>query len=415
MRNVLIVMKHEIATTMGKRSFWFFTFVFPLLILAFSLLPQVLAANAFAPQPVTGPAAAGQAPLALAYVDEAGIVKQLPPGLSDQQLRAFPDVAAADAALGRGEIERYMVIPADYLSTGQWVLVSQRASPVDTPPQLTALEYTINYNLTGSADLATLLVDPTPSIIGQAVAPSENQPTNNPESALGFAIPFAVMFVLFFVITMSAGYMLQSVAQEKENRTAEVLLVSLRPRELMLGKVVGLGAVALLQMVIWLGGGTFMMGRSAQLFPGAGSYQLPPTFLPWAIAYFLLGYLVYAAMLGALGALAPNVREGSQFTFVLLLPLLVPLWLNTFFVQDPNGPAATFLSLFPLTAPTSMVTRLAAGGVPPWQPVAGIMLLLATAYVLVLLAARFFRADTLLSSESLSWGRIRQELHSSAH
>ena len=143
---------------------------------------------------------------------------------------------------------------------------------------------------------------------------------------------------------------------------------------------------------------------------GAAGFLLGYALFVWAMLFFLFGYIAYAAALGALGALAPTMREGSQFTFILLLPLMVPLWLNNVFVNDSNGPIATALSLFPLSAPTTMVTRLAAGGVPAWQPFVALAGLIVTAYLFVLLAARFFRADTLLSSTSLSWGRIAAEI-----
>ncbi len=130
----------------------------------------------------------------------------------------------------------------------------------------------------------------------------------------------------------------------------------------------------------------------------------------WALIFFLLGYVVYASALGALEAIAPTMREGSQFTFIMLIPLLIPLWLNSVFTNDPHGPVATALSLFPLSAPSAMMTRLAVGGVPAWQPFVALAGLLITAYLFVLLAARFFRADTLLSSTSLSWGRIAAEI-----
>jgi ABC-2 type transport system permease protein len=168
--------------------------------------------------------------------------------------------------------------------------------------------------------------------------------------------------------------------------------------------------VALLQMVVWFGGGFLVYGGGASLLGRALGTSLPSGFLVWTVLYFLLGYLVYASALGALGALAPNVREGSQYTFVALLPLLVPLWLNSVFIQSPDGLPATVLSLFPLTAPTAMITRLSAGYVPLWQLLVGLVLLALTAYAFVRLAARFFRADTLLSDRSLSWGRIKQEL-----
>ena len=104
------------------------------------------------------------------------------------------------------------------------------------------------------------------------------------------------------------------------------------------------------------------------------------------------------------------MREGSQFTFVFLIPLLTPVWLNYVFTEQPHGPLATILSLFPLTAPTAMVARLAAGGVPFWQAAVSLVGLAVTAYFFIHLAARFFRADTLLSSGSLSWRRIGSEL-----
>jgi ABC-2 type transport system permease protein len=85
------------------------------------------------------------------------------------------------------------------------------------------------------------------------------------------------------------------------------------------------------------------------------------------------------------------------------------LFLSNTFVEAPNGILATVVSLFPLSAPTAMLPRLAAGGVPFWQPLVGLAALAVTTYLFVLLAARFFRADTLLSTASMSWARVREE------
>jgi ABC-2 type transport system permease protein len=213
---------------------------------------------------------------------------------------------------------------------------------------------------------------------------------------------------------MSSGFMLRSVTQEKENRTVEILLLSLKAKELILGKIAGLGLVALLQMLIWFGGSGVILRRSHPVLENLGiilseGLSLPSGFIIWAVLYLLLGYVLYASVLGAIGALAPNTRETGQFTFFALLPLMVPMWLNTIFVQAPNSLFATILSIFPLTSPTSMLPRLAIGGVPFWQPVVSVLGLAATTYFFVVLAARFFSADTLLSSESMSWLRMRKE------
>ncbi len=407
MRNILLVIKHEIITTLSKRSFWLTTFVLPLAIMAFSIAPQIMAQDSFGD--LDNPLAAVEGPQALGYVDQAGILQSLPPGIPAGALLAYPDEAAAQSAQQAGQIGAYYLIPAGFLASGDVTLVDGQFSFVNGEEQALLLEYAVNYNLVGVAGLGGLLIDPTHALNVLFLAPRD---TASPDESdpVSFFAPFAIMFILFFTITMSAGYMLQSVAQEKENRTAEVLLLSLRPAELMLGKVLGLGCVALLQMGIWLGGSATVLNRGQSMLPVASNFQLPSSFIAWAVLYFILGYLLYSSALGALGALAPNVREGSQFTFFFLLPLMIPLWLNTAFIQSPNGPLATALSLFPLTAPTSMITRLAAGGVPGWQPLVSLIGLAGATYLFVLLAARFFRADTLLSSASINWRRIWGEL-----
>lgn len=410
MRNVLLVIKHEILTTLGKRSFWIMTFLFPALIIAFSIGSQLLAEKSFEENEkdliTGGDTAEAQV---IGYVDEAGLIAQLPQGIPPEMLRAFPDEDAAQAALAAGELRQYYLIPMGFVESGELVLVDDEFTPFKSfeGGGTNLIKYVVNYNLVGDELLTTILSDPTPSVITQDLAPQEDlTQSSNLSGSMNFWVPYATMLIFFFVITMSGGYMLQSVSKEKENRVVEVLLLSLRPRELMLGKVVGLGVVALLQMGIWGGASLLMMDQRMGLVEMASAFTLPPGFIAWAVLYFLLGYLLYASALGAIGALAPTAREGTQFTFVVMLPLMIPLWLNNVFSQSPNGSTATFLSLFPLTAPTSMVTRLVSGGVPSWQPAVGLLGLAATTYLFVWLSARFFRADTLLSSAGLHWRRI---------
>ncbi len=425
MRTLGLVIRHELKSTASKRSFWLMTLLFPVLITAISIGPQVLARRSVESELRDASAAAADGSQTLGYVDAAGLIRQLPPDLAAGALRSYADEVAAGAAVRGGEISGYFLVPADYLRSGSAVLVTPDLSLLSAGQRSGQLDYVLRYNLAGDAALASLLIDPTPAVTMTSLAPAPAAGRQGPADSL---LPVAVMFLLFFVITMSASYMLQSVVKEKENRTAEVLLVSLHPRDLMLGKVIGLGFLALGQMAIWLVGGMLLSGSGLGLAgllrnpqgPAAIAQEalpaglaLPPGFALWALLFFLGGYVVYSSALGALGALAPNMREGSQFTFVFLIPLLTPVWLNYVFTEQPDGPLATILSLFPLTAPTAMVARLAAGGVPFWQAAVSLVGLAVTAYIFIHLAARFFRADTLLSSGSLSWRRIAGELRGS--
>ncbi|HEY4690349.1 MAG TPA: ABC transporter permease [Anaerolineae bacterium] len=409
MRNVLLVIRHEIVTMLSKPSFWIMTFLFPAMIVALNIFSQRAALDSFQSFDVSRFFSSASA---IGYVDEAGVVKTIPERTAEgvaipaRSVRRFPDTASAQTALEAGEVSQYFIVPSDFVHTGNLVMVDSKFSLFSSLDRSNLFEYIVNFNLAGSAPLAAALVNPTSSVEDHRLAPG--QPRNDASNPAVILVPF----VFFFVITMSSGFMLQSVSKEKENRTVEVLLLSLRPRDLMLGKVVGLGLVALLQMAVWLGVSYLALGQGGGLFGGSGgsSFNLRPEFIVWALLYFVLGYLLYGSALGALGALAPTAREGTQFTFVMILPLLLPIWFSGVIISSPNGDLATILSLFPLTAPTTMITRMTITSVPVWQLGLGLIGLAITAYLLVLLSARFFRADTLLSIESLNLRRILGQL-----
>jgi ABC-2 type transport system permease protein len=408
MRNIGLVIRHEIVSILGARSFWTMTFLFPLFVLGLSLLPQIAARQAFQGEGSAILAGLRTEQAAVGYVDLAGILRQEQTGAPPGTLRPFVDEAAARAALAAGGVEQFTIIPADFVETGRLVMVAQRITPLVDLRGIALLERAIDSNLLGDAALAALVADPAGKVEERSIQPGAPAASRDATPA-EFALPFAVMFLLFLIITISGGYMLQSVTKEKQSRTAEVLLTCLSPRELMAGKLIGLGVVALLQMAVWAVG-SLVLFRGGWATVAEAARFVSPAFLAWTAAYLLLGYVVYASALGALGALAPGMREGSQLTIVLLLPLLIPLVLSATFVDAPNGALATLLSLFPLTAPTSMVTRMVTVQVPVWQPVLGLALLAVTACLFVILAARFFRGETLVSEASLDWRRIRRML-----
>ncbi|MBN1641502.1 MAG: ABC transporter permease [Anaerolineae bacterium] len=409
MRNVRLVIKHEIVSTLSKPSFWIMTFLFPVLIVGLNIGVQITSERAFEREADLARSDTSQV---IGYVDPGGIIARIPDRVPAGMLRAFPTQAAAHDALTTGEIARYYLVPADWIESGDLTLVDSTYKPLGAVVGGEMFRYVLSYNLVGDDDVADRLLDPTPRVSAARLAPQEGGVGDGP---LSFWVSYATMFILFLSLTMSSGFVLQSVAKEKESRTAEVLLLSLRPRELMLGKLVGLGLIALAQLLVWAGGGILFLDRGGAILQMVSTFALPRGFLAWVVLYFLFGYAAYASVLGAIGVLAPSAREGAQFTFVVMLPLMIPLFLNYAFAEDPHGTLATALSLLPPTAPLSMVTRLAVGGVPLWQPILSLAGLAGMAYLFVLLAARFFRAGNLLSSASLNWSRVLSELRRQPH
>jgi len=407
MRNIFIILKHEISTILRKPSFWMMTFLFPAIILILSVGMQTFGTKAIEAAEESATAIDQTAiSVPIGFIDESGLLEKLPEWVPDNYLKPYSNQVMAKKAIASGEIKQYYLIPSDFLLNGHIVMVDKDFQPLRSSGNAEIFEDIINDTLIEKDHLGRILYDPTSRIQSHALAPSSGLDENNPFS---FAVPMATLFIFFFVITTSSGFMLTSVTKEKENHTAEILLVSVNPRQLMVGKIIGLGIIALFQMSVWLGGSLFALDNSSQLFAVAVSYELPPGFIIWSISFFISGYFLYASILGSIGVLAPNAREGGQFTFVAILPLLIPLWFNYTFTESPNGPVAVFLSLFPLTAPGSMITRLTTGRVPVWQLLLSLTGLIITAYLFIILASRLFRADTLLSNESFKWKKLISE------
>jgi ABC-2 type transport system permease protein len=199
---------------------------------------------------------------------------------------------------------------------------------------------------------------------------------------------------------MSSSLLRQSMGNERKDRVQEVLMLSVSPRQMLTGKVLGLAVVGLLQTVIWAGGGYAMMRLGGQTLNLPADAQLPFSIVAWSVVFFALGYAVYASLLGGVGALAgPNRMGSSSADFVIIWPLIIPIFFMMFLIENPNGMLAVALSLFPLTAPVAMITRLAAGGVPLWQPILSAALMAVSAIFVVRAVARVFRAQMLLSGQ----------------
>jgi ABC-2 type transport system permease protein len=176
---------------------------------------------------------------------------------------------------------------------------------------------------------------------------------------------------------------------------------------MLTGKIAALGIVGLVQTAVWAGSGYALLrltGRTLNLPAGA---QIPLAVVFWTLAFFLLGYALYASLLAGLGALTgPNVAGSSTADFIVIWPLVIPMFFMPFLIEAPNGMLSTVLSLFPLTAPISMVTRMAASSVPWWQPPLAAVLMGGTAALALRAVAGLFRAQILLSGQPFTVKRF---------
>jgi ABC-2 type transport system permease protein len=333
------------------------------------------------------------------YVDLAGIIQALPAGMSEDVLVAYPDEAAAQQALEEGLISGYYLVPEDYLQSGQVIYNRPDFNPISAQGQSDSFEWVLRLNLLeGDAQLASLTYGPL-DLEKVSLAP---EPERDQTNMLSFWLPYGVTILFYIILMGSASLLLSSVAKEKENQVMEILMISVTPRQLLTGKIIGLGLVGLVQTVTWVVIGRILLSRGEQTFNLGEAFRLPPSFIAWAVVFFLGGYAVYASLMAGLGALAPNLREASQATLVVVFPLIIPLFLIGIMIEQPNGPLAFILSMFPLTSPVVMILRLSATIVPVWQPIVSAALLLVTAVFVMRSAARMFRTQSLLSGQAFS-------------
>ncbi|MBC7259546.1 MAG: ABC transporter permease [Chloroflexi bacterium] len=406
MRKSILVLRNEFITTVTRKSFLFTAFGLPLIgFLIFFAAGALGRSGAGA-----GEAAGGMGAFTLrpeGIVDEAHIVRTIPADTPPGALTLFPDEASARQALETGQIRAYYRIPADYLETGRLYLIDPDARPLTSGGQTWIMRWALLVNLLGGDAQRAARVRNPMEVNTTALSPT---PLAETESDAAFWIPYTVTLIFYFVIIMSASLLLNSVSKEKQNRVIEILMASVSPREMLVGKIAGLGLAGLLQTLVWVLTGYTLLRIGGETLRIPVALQPTPALVVWAVVFFLLGYALYASLMAALGALVPNLREASQATISVIWPLLLPLFFISALVQEPDGALALAMGFFPFTAPVAMMTRLSAASVPVWQPVLAAALLAATVVFVVRAVSRMFRAQTLLSGQAFSakrfWGAL---------
>ena len=207
-------------------------------------------------------------------------------------------------------------------------------------------------------------------------------------------VPGGLMLMMFMLIMVGATPLMQGVVEEKMQRIAEVLLGSVRPFELMFGKLVGMVGVSATLAAVYLSGALWAAHQA-----GYGHF-IPTEMLAWFIVYQTLAVLMFGSLFIAIGAACTDMRETQTMLWPVMLLITTPLfvWINV--IREPNSMFSTCISLFPFATPTLMMGRQAVPpGIPIWQPIVGVVLVLATTLVCVYIAGRIFRVGILMQGK----------------
>ena len=345
-------------------------------------------------------------------VRRSAIKRLASPYCARKWVRAYADVEAGLAALDAGEIDALYEIPPDFLRRGE-VIVYVGALNIQAMETQTQFEdYLLRSALYHVPPeqyevLYLRLRDPAFVVEHRVGADGDAEARNE---AQAWALVYAFGLLTMLGIMWGGGYLMQSVVQEKESRMVEIVISSVRPLALLAGKVAAMGLGALLQLAT-LGGALLYLGAHASAVSSAlGDIHLGADKIALALVYFVLGFLLFGSLMAVIGALSGSVREAQNFVVVVTLPAAVPFFFLQIFAEEPSGTLPRLLSLFPLTAPLSMVMRLSVSAVPAWEVALSLALLALGIAGAVWLAGRVFRVSVLLAGTPPSWRKLPELL-----
>jgi ABC-2 type transport system permease protein len=192
---------------------------------------------------------------------------------------------------------------------------------------------------------------------------------------------------------------MRGVMEEKQSRIIEVLLASVKPFHLMLGKVIGIGLVGLTQYTVWAATGLALSAFTAggaMAVSGFAMPKIPVSLMVFFMIYYLLGYFLYAALYAMVGSIVSSEDDGQQAQLPVSMTFVLSFMLSMLALGNPNGKAVTILSLIPFFGPSVMFLRIALGAAPAWQIAASITLLIVTIIAVTWIASKIYRVGVLM-------------------
>jgi len=392
-----LIFRHEFRTMLARKGFIIITFIVPLIALL----------GIVAYQAISGAVKPSEEITSIGYIDNVGGFDQY---TSQEKIELVPFSYAdgANKALSGKDIKGYFIISPDYLNTGLisfYTLEKQLEPPADI---ISAMKKFLSSNLlTGKVPQATIDLVQAP-LKAVSIRLTETGDVSPEQGGYGnFIVPAIFSMLLVLSIIFSSSYLIQGMGDEKENRLIEVLLSSVSVRQLIVGKVLGLGAAGLIQVSVWVISTPLILGVASSSIGGFfKTLQIPANFYILCIIYFILGYLLFAIISTAIGAISPSAREGQQFATIFTLSAVCPLWFSSAIMLFPNSPAWIALTIFPLTAPVTLMLRLGSTDVAAWQIAVSVLVLLLSIVGLMVLTAKIVRTYLLMYGKRPGLGEI---------
>ena len=426
MNKLGLIIQREYLTRVKKKSFILLTLLSPLIFVALFTVPALLAMYA------------GKETKTVAVKDDSGVFaaptdlnKKVQYQIKDEPLEVLKDGVLYIPVLPDSNAKSMEVV---YYSEGQLSLGSK--SSIERRIE----ESVEDYNIKKSGYDEEVLKSFRPDIslkqkeLGKNEAGELVETDKQNSAGIATAIGFVAGFIIYIVLLIYGTMIMRSVMEEKTNRIVEVIISSVKPFQLMLGKIIGVSAVGLTQMLIWIGMTIALMSVVGIFIPMetmAEAQQGPMNngpspeemsemmgtlgvlksqnwgfIIPVFLFYFIGGYFIYASLFAAVGsAMGDDLGESQPITFVAMAPIIIAIILISPVIENPTSPLATWMSVIPLFSPVLMPARLAFEP-PIWELLLSMALLVAAAFFFVWLSGRIYRVGILMYGKKVTFKEL---------
>ena len=430
MNKIGLIIKREYLTRVKKRSFIIMTFLGPLLMAAIYIIPILLALHG------------DNEKRSIAVVDQSHWFERQFTDTENQRFIRLDDISidSTKKLVQEGVYDIALFIPETELNIpSSAVLYSMKQVPMNVESHIKEImknEIQVQKLLASGVDpdiLEQIKTEVSLSVMRMDKEGGEKETFTQVQFFLGLILSILIyMFIMMF-----GGQVMQGVMEEKSNRIVEVIVSSVKPFQLMMGKVIGVSLVALTQFLMWvLLTGAIYIGFSAAVgisHPQAISAGTVMTqeisssnimdnesvqnivniiqsidfgaVIIGFLIFFILGYMLYATLFAAIGSIVENNTDSQQFTLPVTVPLIIGMLAAVYIVNNPDGSLALWLSMIPFTSPIVMMVRIPFG-VPIWQIAVSALILLGTFIGLTWVAAKIYRTGILMYGKKLTYKEI---------
>lgn len=398
--NAINVIRREYNEHVRKKSFLVGTILVPIFMLVFLFVPILLAF--FQPDEQ----------LSVAVVDHTGEVGEaFAEAFTDSTKKGEPKYLFRNesgdenrmnellASLDRGELDILVEIPVDIFETSSADFVTKEVRSIQIQEEFSdrLTEIVVQMRLRRQGLELDRVASLTSDVRMRERYLSSSGEVEEKSFLTDWALVFAFVMILYMTLLTWGITISRSILEEKSSRIIEVLLSSVEPRDLLLGKVVGIGLAGLTQMAIWA-----VVGLAITAYGGAtaisffANVKIPASVFVYFIVYFVLGFLLYASIFTVVGSICSTEQDAQQLQGMVTMPMVIPILVLMVIVQSPNSTLAVVMSLIPLFTPMVMLGRIVVLEPSAWQIGLSIVLMLVSIYISVAFSARVFRVGILM-------------------